>query len=94
MSLTLLSRDRLRLTARGLRLKHTGDEPSLAQLTSRELQIMELLAMGYSVKQSADHLSLAESTIDNHKSRLMKKLDLHKTVELTHKAIKEGLVML
>jgi DNA-binding NarL/FixJ family response regulator len=37
-------------------------------------------------------MHLAESTIDNHKSRLMKKLQIHKAAELTHVAIRDGLI--
>jgi two-component system secretion response regulator SsrB len=75
------------------RLDRPHAHPSLALLTARELQVMTLLAKGYSVRRCAQQLGLAESTIDNHKSRLMKKLDIHKVVELTHLAIREGLIV-
>jgi two-component system invasion response regulator UvrY len=75
------------------RLDRPHAHPSLALLTARELQVMTLLARGYSVRRCAQQLGLAESTIDNHKSRLMKKLDIHKVVELTHLAIREGLIV-
>ncbi len=84
---------RLSLTSDGLQLKQSAGKPSLALLTSRELQVMKLLANGNSVRCCAERLDLAESTIDNHKSRLMKKLDIHKTVELTHVAIRQGLIV-
>ena len=76
-----------------LKLRQPVGQPSLGLLTSRELQVMKLLAGGYSVRRCAERLKLAESTIDNHKSRLMKKLDIHKIVELTHVAIREGLII-
>ena len=38
-------------------------------------------------------VDLAESTIDNHKSRLMRKLQVHKAAELTQIAIRDGLIM-
>ena len=84
---------RLRRDTHGLKLQRPSDRPSIASLTARELQVMKLLADGYSVRRCAEWLGLAESTIDNHKSRLMKKLDLHKVVELTHMAIREGLIV-
>ena len=86
-------RQRIRRDTRGLILERSPNRPSVASLTSRELQVMKLLADGYSVRRCAERLDLAESTIDNHKSRLMKKLDLHKVVELTHMAIREGLIV-
>ena len=84
---------RLRRDTHGLKLQRPSDRPSIASLTARELQVMKLLADGYSVRRCAEWLGLAESTIDNHKSRLMKKLDIHKVVELTHMAIREGLIV-
>lgn len=84
---------RLRRTRGGLRLDRPEGRPSVSVLTNRELEVMKLLADGYSVRRCAETLDLAESTIDNHKSRLMKKLDVHKTVELTHLAIREGLIV-
>ena len=50
------------------------------------------LARGFSVKQSAELLSIATSTADNHKASLMYKLKLHKMADLTRFAIRHGLV--
>ena len=80
-------------THRGTMVPPADDEPSLTQLTPRESEVFELLAQGFSVRQCADQLQLAQSTVDNHKSRLMKKLDLHKSSGLTRLAIREGLIM-
>ena len=85
---------RIRKSGGRLRLKSPDDSASLASLTSRELEVMKLLTTGFSVRGCAQLLDLAESTVDNHKSRLMKKLDIHKIVELTHVAIREGLVVI
>jgi len=83
--------DRIHRTTRGLRLEQEHGRPSVAVLTARELDIVILLARGYSVRDCAEQLQLAESTIDNHKSRLMKKLQVHKAAELTQLAIRDGL---
>jgi len=84
--------DRICSTRRGLRLDQLRDRPSIASLTPRELEVMRLLAQGRSVRDCAEELQLAESTIDNHKSRLMKKLQIHKAAELTYRAIRDGLI--
>jgi DNA-binding NarL/FixJ family response regulator len=55
---------------------------------------MRLLALGKTVGECAQALGLAHSTIDNHKSRLMKKLNLHKASQLTCRAIRDGLIAL
>lgn len=84
--------NRIRRTSRGWRLDLSHDRPSVAALTKRELDVMRLLARGRSVRDCAKHLKLAESTIDNHKARLMKKLNIHKAAELTHLAIRDGII--
>ena len=87
------ARQRLRRHEDGWELQRPSDRPSIALLTARELEVMQLLASGYTVRCCAEKLQIAESTIDNHKSRLMKKLDIHKAVDLAHEAIREGLIV-
>ncbi|MEE9294101.1 MAG: response regulator transcription factor [Phycisphaerae bacterium] len=61
-------------------------------LTPRELEVLHHLVAGRSVRHTAALLNLASPTVDNHKARLMKKLGVHTTVELTRYAIREGVV--
>lgn len=61
-------------------------------LTPRELEVLHHLVAGRSVRHTATMLNLASHTVDNHKARLMKKLGVHTTVELTRYAIREGIV--
>jgi len=82
---------RIRQTRDGYRLDKSG-EGALSLLSPRELQVMRLLAQGATVRECAESLQVSESTIDNHKSRLMKKLKIHKTSELTVRAVREGLI--
>ena len=83
---------RLVLSAEGVRLPMAGTESRLASLTPREIDVLVQLAQGQTVKQCAKTLGIGASTVGNHKSRLMKKLGVHKTVELTRLAIREGLI--
>jgi len=83
---------RLILSPDGVRLSIGTRERSLSSLTPREVDVLLYLAQGASVKQCAQALGIGVSTVGNHKSRLMKKLDIHKTVELTRLAIREGLI--
>jgi DNA-binding NarL/FixJ family response regulator len=83
---------RLRRTGRGYEFHDGPDVRSVASLTFRERQVMQLLAQGMSVRECADMLGLAPSTIDNHKARLMKKLGIHKASDLTRAAVREGLI--
>jgi DNA-binding NarL/FixJ family response regulator len=55
----------------------------ISQLTKRELEIIDLLCKGYSNKQMASLLFISSSTVDNHRTSIMRKLDVHNVVELT-----------
>ena len=79
-------------TRRGLRFRPSGKSTALERLSSRELEVLLNLARGLSVRQCADRMQLSPSTIGNHKARLMKKLNLHKAVDLVLLAFREGLV--
>ena len=85
---------RVRRTERGFQLDYAAEQRSISILSQREQQVMRLLAEGRTVKQCAEMLGLSESTIDNHKSRLMKKLGIHKSSELAVRAIRDGLLII
>ncbi len=61
-------------------------------LTSREQEVMRLLAEGLSTKGVAEKLFISPKTVENHRSNIMKKLGLHGTVELVRYAAKLGLI--
>jgi DNA-binding NarL/FixJ family response regulator len=61
-------------------------------LTSREQEIMVLLAEGCSSKKAAEKLFISPKTVENHRTNIMNKLGLHSTVELVHYAAKLGLI--
>ncbi|MBN2476401.1 MAG: response regulator transcription factor [Pirellulales bacterium] len=57
-------------------------------LTPREKEVVRLISLGCTVKEAADILKLAPSTVDNHKTRAMAKLGTDKTALVTRMAIK------
>ncbi len=61
-------------------------------LTSREQEIMVLLAEGYSAKEAAEKLFISPKTVENHRANIMNKLGLHSTLELVRYAARLGLV--
>lgn len=61
-------------------------------LTSREQEVMVLLAEGHSAKEVAEKLFVSPRTIENHRSSIMRKLDLHSNHELIRYAAKLGLI--
>jgi DNA-binding NarL/FixJ family response regulator len=61
-------------------------------LSAKERQIMRYLARGHTVPETAQMLSIARSTVDNHKSRLMKKLNICHMTQITRVAMRVGLI--
>jgi DNA-binding NarL/FixJ family response regulator len=59
-------------------------------LTSRERQIMKLIAEGKRSRAIADCLSISVKTVECHRTNLMKKLNLHSVAEVTAFVIKNG----
>lgn len=63
-----------------------------ASLTSREEQVLRLLAEGQTVKEIATKLFISPKTVENHRANIMEKLDFHSTLELVRYAVKIGLI--
>ena len=61
-------------------------------LTRREREVLRLIADGLSNREVARQLEISPKTVDGHRTKLMGKLDLHKTADLVRFAIREGLV--
>ena len=70
--------------------KRGGSATSL--LTKRERQILQLIAQSNSTREIADKLDVSAKTIENHRTNLMRKLDLHDIASLTRYAISRGIV--
>lgn len=85
-------RDRITFRNETCRLQAPPQQPSLAALTSKERSVLRLLASGLSVAGCAKQLGVTPSTVDNHKTQMMRKLELHKVTQLTSFAIRQGLV--
>jgi DNA-binding NarL/FixJ family response regulator len=67
---------------------------SLHDLTSRQREILQLIAEGSSTKMIAQKLNLSIKTIETHRSELMRRLDIHDVAGLVRYAIRTGLVTL
>ena len=71
----------------GRRIKKRG-----IVLTSREAEVLQLIAEGKANKQVARELGISIKTVEKHRQHLMKKLDLHDTAGLTRYAIAAGII--
>ena len=68
------------------------EQPEPPPLTSRERQVLHLIADGHSNAGIAERLGVSAKTVDNHRTRLMAKLDVHSIAQLIAYALKEGLL--
>jgi two-component system nitrate/nitrite response regulator NarL len=71
-----------------------GKKEPFSQLTSREREVLVLIAEGKSNKEVADQLGIGVRTIETHRERIMRRLNIHSVAGLTKYAIANGLVSL
>ena len=64
----------------------------LAKLTSREVEVLQLIAEGKANKETAAELGIGMKTVEKHREHLMQKLDIHDTAGLTRYAISTGII--
>jgi DNA-binding NarL/FixJ family response regulator len=69
-----------------------GSGSPQASLTNREREILQMVARGQSTKEIAASLGISAKTADNHRTNLMRKLDIHDVARLTRHAIESGLL--
>jgi DNA-binding NarL/FixJ family response regulator len=62
------------------------------RLSSREMEVLQLIAEGRPNKQVASELGVSFKTVDKHRQNLMSKLDIHDVAGLTRYAIAEGII--
>ena len=71
----------------------TGQAPRKAgELTSREAEVLQLIAEGFSNKQIAAELSISIKTVEKHRQQVMNKLNIHDMAGLTRYAITKGMI--
>jgi DNA-binding NarL/FixJ family response regulator len=63
-----------------------------ARLTSRETEVLQLVAEGHANKQVAGELAISIKTVEKHRQHLMEKLGIHDTAGLTRYAIAAGVI--
>lgn len=79
-------------TAVGLEALAKAHSTKNSVLTSREQEVVRLLAAGRTVRETAAELSLSAKTIDAHKLNVMRKLDIHNREKLIEYAISQRIV--
>ena len=69
-----------------------GKKQEPVHLTSREVEVLQLIAEGKANKQTADELHISIKTVEKHRQSLMEKLNIHDTAGLTRHAISAGII--
>lgn len=64
----------------------------LSKLTSRQVEVLRMVAEGHRTREIADKLSLSIKTVESHRGELMKRLGMHDVVSLVRYALRAGLV--
>ncbi len=65
---------------------------TLDDLTTKQREILQLVAEGFSAKAIAEQLGVSHRTVEFHKAKIMEQLDLHTTADLVKYAIAQGIV--
>lgn len=76
------------------RIEDGADRKDYDGLSTREREVLALIAEGLTTSQIADRLYLSPHTVQTHRDHVMTKLDLHSRVALTKYAIRKGLIEL
>ena len=71
-----------------------SESTPVSRLTNREREVLIHIADGMSNKEIAHHLSIGVRTVETHRERIMRKLDIHTVAGLTRFAISQGMVSL
>jgi len=71
----------------------SGQEEAVSVLSSRQREVLQLLAEGHSAKEIAAILNVSEKTVEYHKYRMMENLGVKTLAELVLYAVKQGIVV-
>lgn len=64
----------------------------LQKLTTRQLEVLRLVAEGHRTRDIANRLGLSVKTVESHRGEIMKRLGMHDVVNLVHYSIRVGLI--
>jgi two-component system response regulator NreC len=81
-----------RLVQDYLQRNDVEERATVGELTSREQEVLTLIAEGLSNGEIADRLVISAKTVDRHRENIMRKLNLHSRVDLVKYALRKGLI--
>ncbi|OOG77890.1 response regulator transcription factor [Algoriphagus sp. A40] len=68
------------------------EDGDIEEITSREKEVLQLVAQGYSTKQIADKLSISIRTVESHRINMLRKMRVNNSAELIKKSIQLNLI--
>lgn len=80
------------LVERALKPESQGNSRVTVELTAREKEILQLVALGYSNQEIAEKLIISVKTVENHKTRIKDKLEITSRSKLVRYAMEQGLI--
>lgn len=81
-----------RLVASGLRNQNNAADDPAKRLSTRQREVLQLLAEGFTTKEIALRLNVSGKTVETHRMTLMNTLDIHNIAGLVRYAIRTGLI--
>lgn len=76
------------------RSKVHAEAANPSQLTTREREVLQLIAIGHTTQEAAERLNISPHTATRHRANLMQKLGVHNQVELLRVAAQRGLILM
>lgn len=76
------------------RSKVHAEATNPSQLTTREREVLQLIATGHTTQEAAERLNISPHTATRHRANLMQKLGVHNQVELLRVAAQRGLILM
>lgn len=70
------------------------EESEKKKLTSRELEVLQLIAEGYTSKKISEELHISTNTVQRHREKIMKKTEIHDVAGLTRYALEKRIIEL
>lgn len=87
-----MPREAVELYVQGSRDRNSGPVAQVARLSEKERKILELAARGFTTREIASEMFLADRTVENYRARLKSKLGLKRRSDLVALALKAGLL--
>ncbi len=75
-------------------VRGTNEDPNCKQVSNREREVLIAIAEGLSNKEIACRLNVGVRTVETHRERIMRKLNIHSVAGLTKYAIQKGLILM